>query len=86
MIKVQKLLGYTEERNVAFSHPSDKCLQVQDKQKVPRHIFVGTLDVATYFAVCIFSQEVVLIFNSVCQNTEQGLVSKQGAKSIISSH
>lgn len=50
-------------------------------------MFVGTLYVATYFAVCVFSQKVVLVFNSICQNTEQGgLVSKQGVKSIISSH
>lgn len=27
---------------------------------------VGTWYVATYCAVCIFSQEVVLIFNSIC--------------------
>lgn len=40
-------------------------------------MYVGTLNVATYFAVCVFSQEVVLLFNSICQNTEEeGLVSK----------
>lgn len=36
VIEVEKLLGFPEERNVAFFHPSDwKCSQEENKEKVP---------------------------------------------------
>lgn len=43
--------------------------------------YVGAVCTATYCAECIFSQEVVFIFNSICQNIERGgLISRKRKK------